>query len=171
MRHLTRPAASARALPRLGVFGALCLLGCFADALPEREAALETWAELDAAAETPGTYWYEDHNCHEGWVGGTATVVQVTNGVPSVVGERTVCDENCEPGIGRYEDFLPATLPELIEACSAGSTVDFDANGVLTLCRFRPRGCIDACEFGHHIVQWEHGVFDGDATVDQECEP
>ena len=155
----------------LTLLGALSLLGCPADPVTERQLALEAWTELDTNAETPGTYWYEEHNCPLSLTTGTATVVQVTDGVATLVGSRMVCRADCQPGLERYADLVPATLPELIAACPDGATVEYDEQGVLTFCQLREENCLDACDLGHHIAQWEHGVFDGDATLDQECNP
>ena len=83
----------------------------------DRQAALATWRALDDAAETPGVYWYEEHNCPLMSPTGTASVVQVTNGAAALVGRRVVCGSTCEHGIERYGDLVPATLPALIAAC------------------------------------------------------
>ncbi len=142
------------------------------DALPaDRQAALATWRALDDAAETPGTYWYEEHNCPLMLTTGTASVVQVANGAAALVGRRVVCGSTCEQGLERYYDFVPATLPMLIATCPADATVELDVDGVLTLCRQREAGCFDSCDTGFHVVRWGHGVFEGDATTDEECAP
>ncbi|MBK6579948.1 MAG: hypothetical protein IPG17_27955 [Sandaracinaceae bacterium] len=31
--------------------------------------------------------------------------------------------------------------------------------------------CDDSCDTGFHVVRWGHGVFEGDATTDEECAP
>lgn len=161
----------------------LGLLGCAETSVPpldaaadgtlpaDREAALATWRALDDAAETPGTYWYEEHNCPLMSTTGTASVVQVTNGAATLVGRRVVCRPSCELGLERYGDLVPATLPTLIAACPEGATVELDDDGVLTLCREREAGCFDSCDTGFHVVRWEHGVFEGDATTDEACAP
>ncbi|MBK7775030.1 MAG: hypothetical protein IPI43_13010 [Sandaracinaceae bacterium] len=165
------------------VLGLLSMLGC-AEATVQRvdasadsatadvrQAALATWRALDDAAETPGTYWYEEHNCPLMLTTGTASVVQVANGAAALVGRRVVCGSTCEQGLERYYDFVPATLPMLIATCPADATVELDVDGVLTLCRLRAPDCDDSCDTGFHVVHWEHGVFDGDATTDEECAP
>ena len=177
---MTRPSALAITSPLLGLLG---LLGCAeasdqrVDASPDgalsadRQAALATWRALDDAAETPGTYWYEEHNCPLMSPTGWASVVQVTNGAAALVGRRVVCGSTCEQGLERYADLVPATLPALIAACPDGATTELDVAGVLTLCRQREAGCFDSCDTGFHVVHWEHGAFDGDATTDEECAP
>jgi hypothetical protein len=177
---MTRRSARAITSPLLGLLG---LLGCAEasvqpldaavdGALPaDRQAALAAWRALDDAAETPGVYWYEEHNCPLMFTTGTASVVQVTNGAATLVGRRVVCGSTCEHGLERYGDLVPATLPALIAACPDGATVELDGDGVLTLCWLRAPDCDDSCDTGFHVVRWAHGVFEGDATTNEECAP
>ncbi|MCA9579007.1 MAG: hypothetical protein KC668_26445 [Myxococcales bacterium] len=177
---MTRSSALAITSPLLGLLG---MLGCaeasihpldaaIDGALPDvRQAALASWRALDDAAETPGVYWYEEHNCPLMSPTGTASVVQVTNGAATLVGRRVVCGSTCEHGLERYADLVPATLPALIAACPEGATVELDGDGVLTLCRLRTPDCDDSCDTGFHVVRWAHGVFEGDATTNEECAP
>ena len=107
------------------VLGLLSMLGC-AEATVQRvdasadsatadvrQAALATWRALDDAAETPGTYWYQEHNCPLMSPTGWASVVQVTNGQPRVERVRLSFD-----GATALDVDLPAGL-----GCGQGAPV------------------------------------------------
>lgn len=132
--------------------------------------ALSRWNAIDRDSESPGTYWFEEHSCAALFGGcGEASVFQVTDGEPVLVGRRRVGRETCD-GLDRYGRIDPrATFPELIASCPSNANVEFDDAGVMVDCRYREPNCFDSCDYGFSIVRYGHGEFVGDATTDEAC--
>ena len=132
--------------------------------LAELDRSTEAWGSL-AADGGGATYWYEELNCAPNSPEGTISVIQVSDGVASKVGERTIPQEDCEFQVNRYESFTAKTFEELYAECRALLERDCraifgdDDRDLLRGCYGEgPDNCFDNCGEGFYILRWALGM-------------
>jgi hypothetical protein len=129
------------------------------ESLDESEAL---WLKLEANA--GDSYWYAESSCGQGLR--DTTTVQLRGGIATAVTTERADESRClEDEPYRYEDFTPASIPELYDQCrdllsgDYATTVTFDDEGIIESCRAIEVDCNDACDHGFYIGSRGFGTF------------